>query len=226
MRIRAVIFDFDGVILETEEPDYLAWREVWSSFGQELVLDEWASCIGTSQDTTTFHPFQELVRRSGLDLVEAEIRIQKRDIAARLLEARPAAEGVRAWLAEAAETGLKVGIASSSGLDWIATHLDRLGLRAYFEVIACLDDCGVTKPDPTSYLEASRRLGVSPRSALAVEDSLNGVTAAKRAGLACVAVPTAMTAHMDLSAADLVLPSLRAVSLGQVVEWLDHDPTD
>lgn len=114
MTVRAVIFDFDGVIVDTEEPDYLAWREVWASFGQDLVLEEWAGCIGTAQGPATFDPFDELARRTGLKLVESEVRAQKRAVAACRLANAPALDGVKDWLDEAHGAGLAVAIASSS----------------------------------------------------------------------------------------------------------------
>jgi HAD superfamily hydrolase (TIGR01509 family) len=217
--IGAVVFDFDGVILDTEEPDYLAWREIWGSYGQDLVLEEWALCIGTAPGPSTFHPFDELVRRSGLDL--SELRARKRQIAAHLVAGRPVLPGVMDWLDGAGTYGLGVAIASSSPRSWIDEHLSRLGLLPRFPVIACFDDCGVTKPDPASYLLACGRLGVRPSEALAVEDSVHGVAAAKSAGLACVAVPTPMTAHFDFGQADLTLPSLSSATLGDVTRELE-----
>lgn len=218
MKSRALIFDFDGVILETEEPEYLAWREVWTSYGQDLLLEEWAGAIGTAQGPETFHPFDELVRRTGLDLVEEDIRSHKRTVAARRVTELAVLDGVVDWLDEAEAAGLSVGIASSSPRAWIEEHLTRVGLRRRFSVIACFDDCGVTKPDPASYELACRLLCVQPSEAIAVEDSVPGVLAAKEAGLRCVAVPTVMTAHLDFGAADLVLPSLASCSLREVLD--------
>lgn len=216
MVLRAVVFDFDGVILETEEADFLAWREVWAFYGYELPLEEWVDCIGTSQGAHTFHPFDELVRRSGLDLAEVELRARKREIAARRLVDSSVLDGVMDWLDEAKATGWPVAIASSSPRNWINEHLDRLGLASRFPVVACFDDCGVTKPDPAAYLLACRRLGVPPADALAVEDSVPGVAAAKAAGLVCVAVPTVMTAHFDFGDADLILSSMTEMSLSDL----------
>ncbi len=218
MAVRAVIFDFDGVIVETEEPFYLAWREVWASFGQDLALEEWATCIGTGLGPGTFDPFSELLRRTGQDLDQAEIRARTRRVAAPLLDSSTLRPGVADWLGEADAAGLPVAIASSSSRSWIEEHLARLDLATRFSVVACFDDCGVTKPDPASYLLACRQLGIAPTEGLAVEDSLHGVKAAKSAGLACVAVPTEMTAHLDLGLADLVLPSLAEATLAGTIE--------
>ena len=201
MAIEAIVFDFDGVIVETEEPSYLAWRQVWASYGQDLPLDEWAACIGTSQRDDTFHPFEELVRRTGLNLREADVRAQKQHLAA--TQVRPYAVVRRGRrLARRGRRGRDSrGHRFQLARTWITEHLERVGLGSRFPVIACFDDCGVTKPDPASYLLACRSLHVRPARALAVEDSAHGIRAAKQAGMACVAVPTAMTAHMDFDAA-------------------------
>lgn len=220
MAFRAVVFDFDGVILETEEPEYLAWREIWECHGQALALETWADCIGTYQDDATFHPFHDLVRRSGLNLDEADLRARVHDRIAELLGGAGPQEGVVEWVNEARCSDMGVAIASSSPRSWVERHLARLGLAGLFQVLACSDDCGAVKPDPASYLLACERLGVAPSEALAVEDSRNGLMAAKAAGLECVVVPTKMTMHMDFTGADLVVPSLRATSLSRVAKLI------
>jgi HAD superfamily hydrolase (TIGR01509 family) len=221
MAIKAVVFDFDGVIVETEEADYLAWREIWSRYDLDLPLEEWALCIGTRQGAETFSAFGELVRRTGLSLAECEVSDEQRAAAAQLLAAAPAVDGVLEWLGSANAAGLGVAIASSSSRAWVKGHLQRIGLEERFPVIACFDDCGVPKPDPASYRLACAELGVTPPEAVAVEDSRNGLLGAKAAGLACVVVPTLMTANMDFSEADLILPSFRAATLEEVIAWLD-----
>ncbi len=220
LAVRAVVFDFDGVILETEEPEYLAWREIWEGYGQDLPLETWSQCIGTRPEATSFDPFGELARRSGQALDERELRAQAQRLKAQFLGGAGPREGVVEWVREAQALGMAVAVASSSTRSWVSQHLQRLGLAGQLRVLACYDDCGAAKPDPASYLLACRQLGVAPAEALAVEDSLNGLRAAKAAGLACVVVPTKMTAHMGFAEADLVLPSLRAAGLASVVKFL------
>jgi HAD superfamily hydrolase (TIGR01509 family) len=217
---RAIVFDFDGVVLDSEEPDFLAWQQIWAEAGQELPLLEWSECIGTGQGHSTFDPYTELVRRSGLPRTEAEVRGRMRAVSAEIMASRPAMAGVADWLEEAASAGLAVGIASSSPRSWIEPQLARLGLSGHFPVISCYDDCGVRKPEPASYQLACRTLGVEPAEALAVEDSRNGLLAAKAAGLWCLVVPNVMTAHMDFSEADIVLGSLAEAGPLAVVERL------
>jgi putative hydrolase of the HAD superfamily len=222
LSIKAVVFDFDGVIVETEEADYLAWREIWARYGLELGLDQWAACIGTRQSAATFSAFLDLRRLTGLPLRESEIQAEQRAITARLLAGTRPLAGVLDWLDAAGAANLPVAIASSSPSGWVTEHLRRLGLEASFPVTACFDDSGVAKPDPATYLLACKRLGVEPCEAMAIEDSRNGLIAAKAAGLTCVVVPTLMTANMTFTEADLVLGSLQDATLAQVLDHFDR----
>lgn len=206
--VDAVVFDFDGVVLDSEEPEFLAWQAIWAEHGQELDLVRWSECIGTGQELATFDPYAELARLTPLSHSREQLKGRSRALAAEALAGRPPLAGVQRWLDEAGRAGLSVAMASSSSRGWVVGHLERLGLAHRFPVVACYDDCGAKKPDPASYLLACRTLGVAPGRALAVEDSRNGMLAAKAAGLLCVVVPNAMTAHMDFSEADLVLTSL------------------
>jgi len=219
--IRAVVFDFDGIILETEEAEYLAWRQLWEETGVDLSLEEWSGGIGTVPGAGgSFQPYRELVRRSGRSLDQETVRARVGTLIAGHLSNRQMQPGVAGWREEAARLGLSVGIASSSPRSWVENHLARLGATGWWPVMACFDDCGKAKPDPASYWLACQSLEVAPGEALAVEDSRNGLLAAKAAGLFCVAVPTAMTAHMDLSEADLVLSSLEGTPLAAVLDKL------
>ncbi|HET6793105.1 MAG TPA: HAD-IA family hydrolase [Acidimicrobiales bacterium] len=215
--LRALVFDFDGLILETEEPLYLAWREVYEAHGVELELEDWARSIGGSD---VYDPLEELERRCGArvdrDAVQAARRARRDELLHRLA---PCA-GVASYLDHAARAGLRLAVASSSETPWVDGHLRRLGLRHHFRALACFDDVGVTKPAPDAYLLALERLGVTPAEAVAFEDSHHGLMAAQAAGLRCVVVPTAMTRHLDFAAADLVVDRLDQEPLATLVERL------
>ena len=217
--IRAVVFDFDGLILETEEPIYIALSELWADHGHELTVEMWAQSIGTNSEDA-FDAIAELNARAGTQYTEHGLTPRLRPRIDALVEAGNVLPGVLQWVAAAEDAGLGIAIASSSSRRWVVGHLERLGHSERFPVVSCFDDVGVHKPAPDAYLEACRRLGVSPADALAVEDSVHGVTAAKAAGMWCVAVPTIMTQHLDFSAADMVLPSLAHASLTDVIEQL------
>lgn len=216
--IRAVVFDFDGLVLDTEVPVYVLWCAAFEAHGASPpTIDEWSATIGTA-DELDVHAW--LVERADRPVDRAamdEVRRARRDALLAREDARP---GVIAWLAEADDAGLALAIASSSPAEWVAEHLGRLGLRERF---ACVVTAGGTvrgKPAPDTYLEACARLGVATGNALAVEDSPHGIAAAKAAGLRCVAVPNALTETLDLSAADLRLGSLADCTLAEVFHRL------
>lgn len=213
--IKAIIFDFDGLILDTELCDYLSWKETYESLGCELSLEKWTANIGS---VDFFNPYLELQAQLGqeIDLNGVYARRKQRD--RELLAEQEALPGVEAYLEEAAALGLKVAIASSARREWVEEHLGRLGLDHHFAVIRCRDDVGgCSKPDPAVYLAALAALDVKPRQALALEDSPNGVLAAKRAGLYCVAVPNQMTRNLNFDGADYRLASLDEMSLGRLI---------
>ncbi len=208
-----LILDFDGTILDTEEPVYRSWAELFEEHGQELVRSEWQGIIGTSG---VFDPWTELEGRVGRSL-DNDLRARRTARRDALQAEHSPRAGVRAWLAEAAELGVPVGIASSSSLAWVEGHLERLDLCHHFTCLACCDDVTPPKPDPTWYRTACERLGADPSRSVAVEDSPHGVAAAVAAGLFTVAVPHGLTAELDLSAAHLVADSLEDLTLADAV---------
>ncbi len=216
MTVRAVVFDFDGLILDTEGPVFHSWRETFEAHGATLTLEEWSDTIGR---VNTVDPADWLAERTGLELDDARraARKARRD---ELLAAEAVLPGVHDWLEDAARLGLAVGVASSSEVDWVAGHLERLGLVDRFACLSCFDGRLRGKPAPDLYLAACEALGVAPADALAVEDSGNGVAAAKAAGMRCVAVPHDLTRDHDLSGADIVVASLAELPLEEAVARL------
>jgi putative hydrolase of the HAD superfamily len=212
--VPVLVLDFDGTILDTEHPAYRAASELWAEFGFEVTPQEWAWRVGTAGHDD---PFTELQRRLGRELDPAlnERRIARKN---QLTDEAVLQPGVLAWLDEAERLGVSVGIASSSPVHWVERNLDRLGLRDRFGCLACCGDALPAKPDPASYLHAVEVLGGDPRWSVAVEDSAHGVRAAVGAGLYTVAVPHELTAHLDLSAADVLLGSLDQLSLAAALE--------
>ena len=207
--IRALIFDFDGLILDTEGAIFQAWQEVYHEHGQELPLELWTRIIGTHSD---WDPVAELELKLARPLDRDAVRVAKRAREKELIEVLPLLPGVREWHAEARQRGLKLGVASSSRGEWVLGHLRRLGLDDW-DCIRCRDDVRNPKPEPDVYQAVLECLGVDAGDAVAIEDSSHGVAAAKRAGLYCIAVPCSMTAGLDLSQADLCLRSLDEMTL-------------
>ncbi|HET9729902.1 MAG TPA: HAD-IA family hydrolase [Acidimicrobiia bacterium] len=215
--IEAIVFDFDGLILDTEGPVFRAWQEAFVDHGAELTLDEWVIQIGA---VDVVDPEALLRARAQRPLDPDAMHARRRARRDELLAHEAVLPGVEDWLDEATALGLELAIASSSPFDWVHEHLDRLQLRDRFSVIACYDGRGRAKPAPDLYLAACAALNVAPAHAVAVEDSPNGVTAANAAGLHSVAVPHALTAQLDLSHADLIVESLAHVSLRDVISNL------
>jgi len=211
--VRALVFDFDGLILDTEVPVYTAWSETYELHGQRLSAEFWASIIGYGGDH--FDPLADLERRVGRPLDRDAVQTARRERQMELTMELEILPGVREWRREAVERGVRLGVASSSGRSWVTGHLERLGLDGW-DCVRCGDDVARTKPAPDLYLAVVECLGVAPHEAVAVEDSGVGVRAAKAAGLYCVAVPSALTAGHDFGRADLVLPSLAELSFADV----------
>jgi HAD superfamily hydrolase (TIGR01509 family) len=215
--IRAIVFDFDGLILDTEEPVYRSWLEVYEAHGEELPFERWVQIVGST--TTGFHPQYHLEERLGRPLPK-EVLDRRIDRRTELVLANALLPGVVDHLDAARERGIKLGVASSSTADWVRGHLARLGILDRFQCLRCRDDVAHAKPEPDLYLAVLECLGVGASEAIAIEDSPNGITAAKRAGMRCVAIPNSITARLDFGEADLVLGSLADVTLAELLERL------
>jgi HAD superfamily hydrolase (TIGR01509 family) len=215
--IRAIVFDFDGLILDTEEPIYRSWLEVYEAHGEDLPFERWVQTVGST--TTGFHPQHHLEERLGRPLPK-EVLDRRMYRRTELILANRVLPGVIHRLDEAREMGLKLGVASSSTQEWVRGHLARLGILDRFDCLRCRDDVANAKPEPDLYVAVLDCLGVGAEEAIAIEDSPNGVAAAKRAGMRCVAIPNSITARLDLSHADLILDSLAELTVAQLLERL------
>jgi HAD superfamily hydrolase (TIGR01509 family) len=216
--LQAIIFDFDGLILDTEYPYYDSWREVYASYGFTLALPEWAALIGKGAAVLASTPYEDIESKVGRTLDHDAIRTERRAAFDRLMARETVLPGVEALIADAKRHDLLLAVASSSPRDWVSDYLDRLGLGPYFQAIYCGDEVGRTKPAPDLYHAALRSLGVGAEVAVALEDSANGIAAAKAAGLLCIAVPNRITVATDLSHADIQVASLQDLT----VERLRH----
>lgn len=215
--LRALIFDFDGLMVDTETTALLSWQELYAAHGKVLPLDKWATTIGTWN--AAWDPACDLAERIGRPLTDAEAA-ERRAREAELALAQPLLPGVAAHLASAEARGLSLAIASSSSRSWVVRHLRRHGLLDLFECVCTRDDVARTKPDPELYLAALSCLRLPASDVLAYEDSVLGVAAARAAGLRVVAVPGPLTRDCDFTGADLVVRSLEGVEPGYLWERL------
>ncbi len=213
MTIDALVFDFDGVIIDSEVTSFAAWTEIFRSYGAELATSEYIESMGGRH----VNLYELLTRKTSVPIpAEESVRAAKRALHGELLEQTRVLPGVVTWIEEARARGLRVGIASSADDEWLDSHLARVGLSGAFDCLCCFDGEIAPKPAPDLYLRACGRLGVAPSRALAIEDAPNGLLAARIAGMHTLAVTHALTCGLDLRA-DIVVSSLDALTLDEAL---------
>lgn len=220
MPLTAVIWDFDGTILDTEWPAVEAASAEFERVGLKLDVTAWADTVGTANH----EPWLEVLRRQagGLDepddVIMARYRAQKNE----RTDAGNLLPGVSEAFAQLDRLSLPCAVASSSSIEWVERHTRRHGLWHRFASVATRTDVGQerTKPEPDLFLLAAERAGFSADGCLVIEDSHHGVAAAKAAGMRVIAVPNRITATHDFTHADLVLESLHQLDLaGFAQRW-------
>ena len=213
MTFRAVIFDFDGLIIDSETPIFDIWSEIYRDHGGELTMEQWRHALGTHNG---FDPYAELLRQTGVPL-SREIWVPRvRDEHWRRCEDEPLRPGVLDRLQEAAELGLSAAVASSSSLEWVGPWLTRHGLRRLVQAVCTRNDVTRVKPAPDLFLLAAERLGVAPAHCVVLEDTPNGVTAAHAAGMWAIAVPSPLTRTLHFPAPHVTLESLAERTLAEM----------
>ena len=219
--LKALLFDFDGLILDTETPDYLVWKNIYQENGFEFPHGEWGKIIG-GNGLTDFDAASHLslLSQGRLDSVSLRARHSVESLA--MLDAQAVMPGVLDMIHAAKEHNLKLAIASSSHHSWVDTHAKRLGIFHLFDAVIAADDVGVgrTKPQPDLFLTALNQLQVAKESAVVFEDSPNGVKAANRAGIFVVAVPNQATSILPFDGANMIVKSLAELSLDKLFELL------
>ena len=211
---KALIFDFDGLILDTETPDVHAWENIYAEYGVSFPLDSWAQIIGgtgASMFDAAAHLQSMLSDPVDLDA----LRRRQNHISHSLVAQQAVLPGVMDYIHEAKRLGLRLAIASSSPHSWVDTHARRLGIFDYFDKVICAEDVGAgrTKPNPDLFLLALDQLKARKAEAIVFEDSPNGVRAARAAGIFVVAVPNPVTSMLAIENANLTLRSLTELSL-------------
>jgi HAD superfamily hydrolase (TIGR01509 family) len=210
--IRALVFDFDGLILDTEtaliDALELVHRHAHKPFSRHLAheavgrasihFDQWAAF--------------------GVEANRATLELELERINRELLATQSVLPGVTDYLSYARAHGLKIGLASNSGHAHVEGHLARLGLLDHFDYLRCIEDVPAGKPEPDLYRAVIEKFGVAGNEAIAFEDSEHGALAAKRAGLWCVAVPGPSSVNHDFAHADLILNSLAERSPPELME--------
>jgi len=220
MKTNALIFDFDGLILDTETSEFITWQAIYREYGQEMLPETWGQVVG-GYGISNFDGAVHLAGLIGNGVKADELHARYRSESDALIAQQPVLPGVVDYLDEAHRLGLGLAIASSSPHSWVDTHLTRLGLFDRFQYIICADEVSQsrTKPHPDLYLKALDALGIRPDEAIALEDSPNGILAAKRAGIFVVSIPNPLTALLKADGADLSLKSLADITLKELLEY-------
>jgi putative hydrolase of the HAD superfamily len=209
---KAIIFDFDGLIVDTEWAIYIAWKELYETQGHPLPLETYVQCVGSTFGH--YDPMRDLEELCGGDVDWGELIPTKDERIRELHEDIGPLPGVGSLLESAKSNGVNCAVASSSDRDWVHGWLERVELREHFECVRSADDVSAVKPSPELFLSACEGLGVEPSEAIVLEDSLNGLRAARRAGIPCYLVPNRVTKGLDFDGAEAVLGSLEELVLG------------
>jgi HAD superfamily hydrolase (TIGR01509 family) len=223
MKIKALIFDFDGLILDTESPEYDVWQAIYREHGQELAPETWGQIVG-GWGASRFDAAEHLAELAGNGVNADELRARHSSESDALTLIQPILPGVVDYLDYARRLDLRLAIASSSPRSWVVdTHLIRLGLADRFDAIITSDNVppGHTKPKPDLFLKALDAVGVQAHEAIVFEDSPNGVKAARAAGIYVVLVPNPFTALLKTDGANLTLDSLADVPLQEILMKAD-----
>jgi len=217
LNLEAVIFDFDGLTVDTEKPGFDSWNEIYAEFGQKLTLLDWTKATGYVGGFDPALHLESLLSRK-LDWPGLSQRREARNWELTLKQ--PVLPGIKELMLTAKQAGARIGVASNSGFGWVNDGLERLGLRALAEAIVTRDMVINPKPAPDVYLKAAETLQVDPASSVALEDSEPGSRAAKAAGMRVIAIPNQFSENQDLSVAALVVPSASALSLERLISLL------
>lgn len=214
MNIKAVLFDFDGIFIDTEMARYLSWKNIFDSYGIELPIEEWKKNLGRAE--YIFDPYLFL-EENGKNIDREEIKRKHREDEINIAYNLPLFPGIIDRIEEAKSLGILVGVVSSSSHRWVDDHLCKRELIEKIDIVICREDSEKHKPNPEPYITALNRLNINSKNAIAIEDSPVGVTAAKSAGLFCIAVPCEMTKDFDFSNADLRVSSLQEIKIKDFV---------
>lgn len=216
--IKAVVFDFDGLIIDTETVWFQAYEEVFQNYNVEFPIEVFTKCIGTDNGVLNQYIDEKLGESS-----RENIRKLAKESHKSKMKSVKIRDGVEQYLSTAKQLGLKIGLASSSSREWVEDYLIKLQIYDYFQVIKTGDQVDKVKPDPALYLQAIEALNVNAYEAVAFEDSANGAAAAIAAGLKCVIVPNEVTQSIKFGKYDLRINSMSEMNLEQVIKHLEQN---
>jgi len=217
--IKAIIFDFDGLIVDTETYEIQSYQQIYEEHHMPFPHKRWLENIGTHG---TFNPFEELINAKK-ELILEQLVLERNTKYEQLTKDIQPRDGVLDYLNRGKELGLKIAIASSSSKKWVTTYLERLGILTYFDCIYSSDDVANVKPDPELYIKTINHFNLQPEEAIVFEDSANGSLAAIRAGIPCVIVPNKTTSTLIFhEKVALRMSSKTEKSLDEVINYVSQ----
>jgi HAD superfamily hydrolase (TIGR01509 family) len=207
--IKAVIFDMDGVIIDSEPIESLAWEKLLLEYGKKPIINEWGLIHMVGGPSLKF-----VMEKHGLNEKEDIIRDKKRAIFKKLITQNPVSKpGFLKLLRILEKKNLKIGLASNRFEEHVLLIVEKLGIKKSLSAIVGNSPGTKTKPAPDIFLKTAKMLKVNPADCLVIEDSEHGVIAAKRAGMKVIAVPNRYTMHQDFSKADKIVSSLSEITV-------------
>ena len=220
MAIKGIIFDFDGLICDTETPEVRAWEALFAKYGFTFPFERYQETIGAIHNDDS--PFVFLEELLGHPVERCDVKEGFLHLRNELIESEPMRPGILNYLDEAKNKGLLIGLASSSPRSWIDYHLSRFGILDYFSCIKTCNDVRNTKPDPELYIKSLDCMHLLAHEVIALEDSPNGVTAARKAGIYTTVFPNEVTRHFEFGNADLVIESLEEMPLKELLRYFSN----
>lgn len=218
--VRGVIFDFDGLILDTEDADRIAWCEEFARAGVPITAAKYAGYWHEWSWHRKVRMIHRLAAALGHDVDEEEILAHRAARHRHLCADLPARPGISQWMAQARQLGLRVGVATNDDTGRATHHLNRLGLNQYLDAVITLQPGMARKPAPDLYLRALDKLGLDAGEVVAVEDSSHGIHAAAHAGIRTIAYPTPVSIHTDLTTANLIIDCAQRTTLPDALAQL------
>jgi HAD superfamily hydrolase (TIGR01509 family) len=208
--LRAVLFDFDGILVDTEWAIYQAWCRCFEAEGCDLPLSMYTRCIGSDFATWSPKTYLEELTEKTFDW-EVLDRERQKEIVHELSD-EGVMDGVHELIDVLRTREISIGVVSSSSHHWVDGWLDQLEIRQHFAHVVCRGDAPRIKPAPDLWLEAARRFELPPAQCLAIEDSHNGLISAQEAGMPVWVVPNRVTSVLDFSTAQHRFDSLHGIA--------------
>jgi HAD superfamily hydrolase (TIGR01509 family) len=220
MTIKGIIFDFDGLICDTETPELRAWEALFNDYSLIFPFDRYKQTIGSVHNDET--PFILLEDMLAQPINRVKTKEKFTYVRNNLIELEPIRPGILDYIKKANAYQLEVGLASSSPRAWIDYHLNRLKISDCFGCIRTFNDVSKTKPDPELYLKTLDCMNLKPNEVIALEDSPNGVAAAKKAGVFVVVFPNEVTGNFDFDNADLLIDSIEDMPFDYLIKLFSN----